>query len=193
VRLRVAVHHAPLPGSAVACLYGTPARLHQRTATLHQAKLCGGDTAAAIAAAAVRHAPDAHRVLDIGRGRGTTSCHLARRPHPAQLLLVDRSAALLTVALHRARTAGAGPPAAVTAVRADFHHLPLPGGAIDAAVPRSASTTPPTPPRRSPRSPASLPRAAWRSWPPRAPTVAGAWNADEGGVDAPAAQTPPAQ
>lgn len=66
-------------------------------------------------------------MADIGCGRGTTTLQLARRFPTAQLIATDLSPPLLLAALRRL-------PTGVTAVRADFHHLPFADASLDVAV-----------------------------------------------------------
>jgi SAM-dependent methyltransferase len=113
-------------------LYGTPARLHRRTHALHTAKVAGSDAARTLADLAARVTPPGARVADIGCGRGTSSMHLAARLCPAELLLVDRSSALLDTAVARVLDTDDAPP--VTAICADFHQLPLRRASLDLAV-----------------------------------------------------------
>jgi ubiquinone/menaquinone biosynthesis C-methylase UbiE len=74
-------------------------------------------------------------VVDIGCGRGTTGVHLTARLHPVRFLLLDRSPALLATAADRLHHAHGTPgPCSVSAVCADFHHLPLTARSIHLAV-----------------------------------------------------------
>lgn len=66
-------------------------------------------------------------MADIGCGRGTTTLQLARRFPAARLVAADLSLPLLRAARRRL-------PAGVTAVCADFHHLPFADASIDVAV-----------------------------------------------------------
>jgi SAM-dependent methyltransferase len=113
-------------------LYADARRLARRTSALHAAKASGSDATATIAELAGRASPHdrAPAVGDIGCGRGSTTLALAARLAPARVVALDQSAALLTVLAARARAAGH----TVETVRADFHRLPLPTGALDLAV-----------------------------------------------------------
>jgi ubiquinone/menaquinone biosynthesis C-methylase UbiE len=110
-------------------LYHDADRLTRRTSALHSAKTSGRPVAnviADVAAAHFRHDPDIV-VADIGCGRGTSTRTLADRLPYAHVLGIDASAAMLAAA--QARITG---PAArrVIWLRADFHDLPIPDGAL---------------------------------------------------------------
>jgi ubiquinone/menaquinone biosynthesis C-methylase UbiE len=66
-------------------------------------------------------------VADIGCGRGTTTRQLARQFPTAQLFAADLAPPLLRAARRRL-------PSGVTAVCADFHHLPFADDCLDVAV-----------------------------------------------------------
>lgn len=70
----------------------------------------------------------ARHILDVGTGTGRAAIGLAR--DGARVLGLDASAEMLGVARARAASAGVDVPFAV----ADAHALPLPDGAVDAAV-----------------------------------------------------------
>lgn len=114
----------------IAPLYAAPARLAQRTGSLHAAKISGDDATATIARIASRLAPTRPTVCDIGCGRGTTTLALAAALTPRRLIALDRSAALLRTVRDRAAPAGH----TVDTTCADFHHLPLAASSIDIAV-----------------------------------------------------------
>jgi ubiquinone/menaquinone biosynthesis C-methylase UbiE len=102
-------------------LYATAGRLASRTSALHRARVSGRHAADAIAGLAVREAsPEPGVIADIGCGRGTTTLALAKAFPRARIAAIDLSAALLTAA--RDRMTGRGK---TTAIRADFHRLPL--------------------------------------------------------------------
>jgi ubiquinone/menaquinone biosynthesis C-methylase UbiE len=66
-------------------------------------------------------------VADIGCGRGTTTLQLAQRFPAARLVAADLSPPLLRAARQRL-------PSGVTALCADFHHLPFANGCLHVAV-----------------------------------------------------------
>jgi ubiquinone/menaquinone biosynthesis C-methylase UbiE len=101
-------------------LYASADRITQRTSVLHRTRVSGRHAADVIADLAARASGQpTGAAVDIGCGRGTTTCLLARLLPQWNITAVDLSAALLAVA--RSRTAGP----ALAAVRADFHHLPF--------------------------------------------------------------------
>ncbi|HXL90410.1 MAG TPA: class I SAM-dependent methyltransferase [Streptosporangiaceae bacterium] len=110
-------------------LYASADRITQRTSVLHRTRVSGHHAADVIADLAARATGQPiGAAVDIGCGRGTTTCLLARRLPQWNITAVDLSAALLAVA--RSRSAGA----ALSAVRADFHHLPFASASCNLAV-----------------------------------------------------------
>jgi ubiquinone/menaquinone biosynthesis C-methylase UbiE len=111
-------------------LYASASRITQRTNALHRARVSGRHAAeviAGLASEAVGASPTV--VADLGCGRGTTTRLLAQRLPQARVIAIDLSAALLTVA--RSRVPG---PQHMSAVRGDFHRLPLQDASCDVAV-----------------------------------------------------------
>ena len=89
-------------------------------------------------------APAAHRVLDhfstapavlldIGAGTGSLTLEAARRWPASQLVAVDHSSAMLSVARTRAGEAGVD-PSRITWLTADARDMPLPAATADVAV-----------------------------------------------------------
>lgn len=118
------------PGQVCGPLYASAERLARRTSALHRARIGGRHAAEVIADLAAETVVTSTPVIaDIGCGRGTTTCLLARRFPQARIITIDLSAALLTTTRSRL-------PAAVRAggVRADFHRLPLRNGVCELAV-----------------------------------------------------------
>jgi ubiquinone/menaquinone biosynthesis C-methylase UbiE len=121
-----------LDTSTTRALYANGARLAARTGALGRAKTRGrnaADVIASFVSASLSHS--SALVADIGCGRGTSTIALASRTG-ARVLGLDASSALLAQA--RTRFAVAEMAAPVAWVQADFHHLPLTGQSVDAAV-----------------------------------------------------------
>lgn len=120
------------PRQVTGPLYADPGRLTRRTAALHAAKIQGSDVADTITT--LIHTDEeptqGGTVVDVGCGRGTTSLRLAATLPAARVIVVDRSAALLATARHRAVAADVH----VHPVQADFHALPLPRHSADTVV-----------------------------------------------------------
>ncbi|MEU1819946.1 class I SAM-dependent methyltransferase [Streptomyces abikoensis] len=116
-------------------LYGHASRLTRRTGALMRAKTAGRPVPDAIVDRLKDHrgdaAPRPGLVVDIGCGRGTTSQVLAAQLRPAQMLGIDLAPALLVDARKRV---GRAHGVRVEFVQADFHHVPLTGGAAEAVV-----------------------------------------------------------
>lgn len=109
------------PGQVRGPLYATAGRLARRTSALHRARVSGRNAAEVIAdLAAAAIGTERALVADIGCGRGTTTRLLAARLPQARLIVVDLSAALLTVA--RSRLPDQRRAAVICA---DFHRLPI--------------------------------------------------------------------
>jgi SAM-dependent methyltransferase len=111
-------------------LYASADRIARRTSALHRARVSGRHAAEVIADLAAEAAgPVAGMVADLGCGRGTTTCLLARRLPRFRVVAVDLSSPLLTVARSRSPR-----PQQAAAVAADFHRLPFQDGSCDLAV-----------------------------------------------------------
>ena len=90
------------PSQVRGSLYASAGRLTRRTSALHRARVHGRHAAEVIAdLAAEATATSAPVIADIGCGRGTTACTLARRLPQARIIAIDLSAALLTAAKSR--------------------------------------------------------------------------------------------
>ena len=120
------------PRQVTGHLYADPDRITRRTTALHTAKIQGSDVADTITTLVhTDGAPGTDTtVVDVGCGRGTTTLRLAATLPTARVIAVDRSAALLATARHRAMAAGLH----VHPVQADFHALPLPSRSADTVV-----------------------------------------------------------
>lgn len=120
------------PRQVTGPLYSDPDRITRRTTALHAAKIQGSDVTSTITA--LIHTDGAPgtdtTVVDVGCGRGTTTLRLAATVPAARVIAVDRSAALLATARHRAEAAGLH----VHPVHADFDALPLPSHSADVVV-----------------------------------------------------------
>ena len=111
-------------------LYASADRIARRTSALHRARISGRHAAEVIADLAAEAArPLGGIVADLGCGRGTTTCLLARRLPRSKIVAVDLSPALLTVARSRVPR-----PQQAAAVGADFHRLAFRDGSCDLAV-----------------------------------------------------------
>jgi SAM-dependent methyltransferase len=99
---------------------------------LHAAKTHGRYVPTVVVDLVAEHAPEsgAGVIGDIGCGRGTTTLALAARFPGGRIVALDQSGPLLRALTTRAKDAS---PSILT-VRADFHHLPLPGSGVDACV-----------------------------------------------------------
>src|SRR5579863_5330400 len=118
------------PGQVRGPLYASADRLARRTSALHRARVSGRHAAEVIADLAAETIVTSTPVIaDIGCGRGTTTCLLARRFSHARIIAIDLSAALLTTTRSRLPAAGQAGGG-----RADFHRLPLRDGVCDLAV-----------------------------------------------------------
>lgn len=111
-------------------LYGSAARLAQRTSALHAAKRSGAHPADVIVALSREHLPPRPRVLEVGCGRGSTTLALAEALRPSRLVVLDLSSALLRAALDRAKRGRVG----LHAVGGDFHQLPFAKATFDLAA-----------------------------------------------------------
>jgi ubiquinone/menaquinone biosynthesis C-methylase UbiE len=118
------------PGQVSGPLYASADRLARRTSALHRARVSGRNAAEAIAdLAAAAIGTESALVADVGCGRGTTTRLLAGRLPQARLIVVDLSAALLTVA--RSRLTDQRRAAVICA---DFHRLPIADARLDLVV-----------------------------------------------------------
>lgn len=118
------------PAQVQGPLYAAADRLASRTSALHRARVSGRHAADVIADLAADGAnPAPAFIADIGCGRGTTTLTLADRFPRARIAAIDLSAALLTTARNRTHS-----PGRATAVRADFHRLPLADRSCDLIV-----------------------------------------------------------
>src|SRR6266516_2840394 len=89
-------------------LYGSTARVTQRTSILKQAKVAGDDPLQVIVDmalfAGIQPGAKRLRVLDVGCGRGGTTARLADDLQPTRLVALDLSPALLNAARQRTPT-----------------------------------------------------------------------------------------